>query len=163
MFVVKRLLRSRFRMTMSGMGAYKVKVLATLRVLFSNHPRGPPPPEKKADWPVGLEIWPCNICTLCHHGDYTVSLNLSSLRRDIVQRMEELQVEGSCPRNTGRTLYRSPLWIRITQLIFCAAVLGTSSYTLSVFTDWKHVRFTVAGVPILSFSTSTKPNSDVHC
>jgi len=38
------------------------------------------------------------------------------------------------------------LGMRCTQLVFAGLVLGLSAYTLSQFTGWKQVRFTVAVV-----------------
>jgi hypothetical protein len=44
----------------------------------------------------------------------------------------------------GHQSYGLP--VRILQFIFAALVLGLSAYTVSVITEWKEVRFTVAAV-----------------
>lgn len=43
----------------------------------------------------------------------------------------------------------SVLPLRIVQCIFAVLVMSLSAYTLSVFTEWKHVRFTVGAVNTL--------------
>ena len=58
-------------------------------------------------------------------------------------------------RTANKSIVITPAGIalRVVQIVFAALVLSLSAYTLSKFTTWNHVRFTVAAVPpIQSFS-----------